>query len=83
MPIEKVQAFKVSDGRSFLNRDEAQIAELQILLGVSSGEDCPVNNITESAVKNIVINRDKVLAILSERKPRTPKKAKKKEQVAA
>lgn len=86
MAIEKTKSYKCSDGSVFLNEAEAQVRELEILLGVDVEDGGSVNEVTNSAIKSIVAKKTEVLAILSTRKARTPKvksaKAKK-EQVAA
>lgn len=73
MSINKTKAFVTSDSRVFLTPEEAQNHELKILLGVTSDEQTPINTITKSAINSLMEHREEVLAILSTRKPRTPK----------
>lgn len=67
--IERTKSFKTSDGCLFLDESEAQIHELKSLLAEPG-----IETITpEEAAKRLVVCKSDVLAILSTRKPRTPK----------
>lgn len=70
--ITKSKAFLTSDGKIFSTIEEAQFGELSILLDVAP-EDNPINNCVRSTINNLLKNKEAVLAILSTRKPRTPK----------
>jgi hypothetical protein len=76
--IESVKSFKTSDSKTFLNREEAQLHEIELLL-----EDKVV---AEVFARNVMEHKDALLAILSTRKPRTAKaksvKGKKVEAIA-
>lgn len=70
MSITKAKAFLTSDGKVFLTQEEAQQHEIEILL-VEESSTSPQNAETLSAC--IMKHRVELLAILSTRKPRTPK----------
>jgi len=85
MAIETCKSFKTSDGRTFLNREEAQLHEIEILAAHESQLLDPGDGQTPGPgafAKWIVANKDALLAILSTRKPRVVK-AKQKKVVAA
>jgi hypothetical protein len=71
--MKPCKAYPTSDGRVFLNQDEAQIAELEILLKIGPESDAVIDTTLRGAIRSIVASKDKVVEILSTRKPRTPK----------
>ena len=79
MPIESVKSFKTSDSKTFLNREEAQRHEIELIDGASSK--------TDDIASWVMAHKDEVLAILQTRKPRAaktkPATKSKKSEVAA
>ena len=73
MPIEQCKSFKTSDSKTFLNREEAQLHEIELLHNGAGVEEGEVNHEAHEFAAWIMEHKDALLAILSTRKPRTAK----------
>jgi hypothetical protein len=70
--ITKTPAFVTSDDKVFRTQEEAQKHELETFFD-HSHTDSAVDKMIDAAVSKMLLKKDELLAILSTRKPRTPK----------
>lgn len=69
--MEKTTAFITSDNKIFHSREEAQKHELGLIISSGCGPEATL--VAERIADCIMENKDKIRAILADRKPRQPK----------